>query len=587
MKLVVPSPRSLGVAAVVGICVALLASSIPTSSVGPQENAGLERAVGKVGKDGGRLVLGSTRLCDSFDPAASFDTWCGVVFRLYSRNLMAFGGQPGASSLQTQPDLALAAPKVNADKTQWSFKLRKNIRWNNGKPVTPQDVKFSIERLYSAGVLGTVSNKYLCLLSACVKGIPAFKGSGKHDKNHLGTVSTYGKDRVVFHLKSPSADFDKVLALPQFSIVQKERAIYLTGKEKGYVVNPGSSGPFVLHVDRKNHSVNFTRNKYWVQASDAIRSPHVTSISWRVNKNVADLNLATVQNKIDIRLGEDFDTQDSAVSEIAKAKQTQFDHPFTGFTNFLVVRPQAAPLNRLACRQAIFYVVDKSALQRIRGGEQKSQIATSLLSPNIPGFDPKNDLYNSAQNPSGNIEAANSALKRCGYPDGFEITMAYLNLGIGAQVFRSIQESLAKVGIVVAPKRFDNYKQFISLTRNVDELANNAISLISTGALSSIGSPSDYWADFVDSRLIKPFDNQNLALVADQNINSNLDAMVTVPDQASALSSQINEIVMNRAVYLPYAQDCILLYRNPKVLGSYIQQALGGQYDLVNVGLKH
>jgi len=585
VKFVVPSPRSLGVAAVVGVCVALLAGSIPTSTVGPQDNAGLYRAVGKVEQDGGNLVLGSSRLCDSFDPAASFDTWCGVVFRLYSRNLMAFSGQAGSASLQTQPDLAIAAPTVNSDQTKWSFRLRNNVRWDDGKPVTAQDVKYSIERLYSPTLTGSVSEKYLCLLSSCSKGIPAFKGPGKKGKGNLSSISTFGADTIVFHLKSPSANFAEVLALPQFAIVQKSRVLYLRAKKQSYALAPASNGPFVLKLDRKHDRAKFTRNKYWVQASDAVRSPHVTSISWKVNQNVDALNLATVQNKIDIRLGEDFDTQNPEVARLAKSKRIQFDHPLTGFTNFLVVRTQDSPLHRLACRQAIFYAIDKSALQNIRGGDQKSEIATSLLAPNIAGFDSSNDIYNSAANPGGNTNEATAALKRCGYPEGFEITMAYLNIGVGAQVFRSIQASLARVGIVVAPKRFDNYPKFILQTRSVEELANQGISLVVSGAQSSIGSPSDYWSDFVDSRLIKPFGNQNLAALDDSTVNANLDAMLTSPEQAGALNKSINDKVMNRAIYLPYAYDRILMYRNPKVVGIFIQKALGGQYDIVNVGL--
>jgi len=585
VKLAIPSPRSLGVAAVVGIAFALLAGSIPTSIVAPQENAGLERAVGKIEKDGGNLVLGSSRLCDSFDPAASFDTWCGVVFRLYTRNLMAFSGQAGSASLQTQPDLASTQPTVNLDKTKWTFKLRKNIRWDNGEVVTAQDVKYSVERLYSPGVAGTVSENYLCLLSSCAKGIPAFKGPGKNGNLKLSSISTYGKDTVSFKLKSPSESFDRILALPQFSIIQKSRAMNLRAKKKTYALSPASNGPFVLKLDRKNQSAKFTRNRYWVQASDAIRAPHVTSITWQVIRDLSALNLATLQNKIDIRLGDDFDTQDPALAMLAKSKQKQFDHPFTGFTNFLVVRPQESPLNRIACREAIFYAIDKTALQRIRGGTQKSQIATSLLAPNISGFDSHNDVYKSAANPGGDVKAATAALKRCGYPEGFEVTMAYLNIGVGSLVYRSIQSSLAQIGIVVAPKRFDNYTKFIVLTRNVEELTNQDVSLVVSVAHSAIGSPSDYWSDFVDSRLLKPFGNQNLAVVDDPEINANLDAMVTTTDSADALSQAINEKIMNRAVYLPYAHDRILTYRNPNVLGTYIQQALGGQYDIVNVGL--
>ena len=587
MKLTPPTSRSLGVAVVVVVGVAIFAGSIPTSTVGPAENAGLERAVGKIQHDGGKLILGSARLCDSFDPAKSFDTWCSVVFRLYDRNLMAFSGQAGSASLQTQPDLARAIPKVNTDKTKWTFKLRRNIRWDDGTAVTAQDVKYSIERLYAPTTFGTVNSDYLCLLSNCVKGMPAYRGPDKKHRNHLTTIQTFGDDTVIFNLKSPRFDFDRILALPQFSIIQRSREFLLQKHKHSYGYAPSSNGPFVLLLNNKAKTAKFVRNKYWVQASDAIRSPHVSNIAWTVFKDNQALDIATVENRIDIRLGTDFGLQNSSVASVANKNKTQIDRPFTGFTNFLVVRPQTAPLNRVACRQAIFYALDKSSLLRIRGGDDTSALATSLIPPGVPGYSSGEDPYASLSSPTGNLDEAQSALKRCGYPEGFEITMAYLNIGVGTDLFRSVQSSLARIGIVVVPKRFDNYANFISVTRNYEELANENISLIFSGAQTEIGSPIDYWSDFVDGRLVKPFDNQNLAMVNDPEINAKLDGMLTSPDQAPGLSAEINSLVMHRAIYLPYSNERLIMYRNPRVLGIYIQQALGGQYDIVNVGLKH
>jgi peptide/nickel transport system substrate-binding protein len=176
-------------------------------------------------------------------------------------------------------------------------------------------------------------------------------------------------------------------------------------------------------------------------------------------------------------------------------------------------------------------------------------------------------------------------LKKCGYPEGFEVTMAYLNIGIGAEIFRSIQSSLARVGIVVAPKRFDNYTKFISVTRNPEQLTSENIALVVSGVQSQLHSPLDFWSEITDGRLIKPFGNENIALIDVATINNALDNLVTQPSQSQQLSAEINNQVMQRAVYLPYAYDRIMLYRNPKVVGIYVQQALGGQYDLVNVGL--
>jgi peptide/nickel transport system substrate-binding protein len=45
---------------------------------------------------------------------------------------------------QTQPGL-MESWDHSEDYTEWTFHLRKDVRWHDGKPVTARDVKFTIE----------------------------------------------------------------------------------------------------------------------------------------------------------------------------------------------------------------------------------------------------------------------------------------------------------------------------------------------------------------------------------------------------------------------------------------------------------
>ncbi|NBU31936.1 MAG: hypothetical protein EBS36_02030 [Actinobacteria bacterium] len=577
--------RGLGVLVVVILGIVLLAGSIPTSVVEPKQNSALVTIVGKVAEDGGNLVLGSSQLCDSFDPAESFDAWCAVVFRLYSRNVMSFSSKPGLAGFETQPDLAAATPRVHSSKAIWTFQIRKNAFWNSGKPVTVADIRYSIERLFSPEHIGAVNFNYLCLLSSCPKGVPSYQGPGMRGEKHLYSIRTTTKDTITFKLTSPNPNFDRVLALPQFSVVEMSRDLYLKRKKQAYRNLPSSSGPFVLKLDAKRQRAAFTRNKYWTQASDAIRAPHVKTIKWRVISDSKLLTKATLRNQIDVRIGEDFQFANADLAAASKKYGAQIDQPYTGFTSFLAVRSKSAPLNRISCRQAIFYAIDKEAIQRVKGGETKAQIATSLLPPLVAGYDASSDSYNSGSKPTGDLIAAEAALKKCGYPEGFEVSMAYLNIGIGTEIFRKVQSSLARVGIVLAPKKFDNYSKFVSVTRSDEQLTNEGIALVISGAQSMINSPLDYWSSFVDGRFTKPYDNENLAGLSDEQINAALDDIATGNKDARTLSGQINDQVMENATYLPITYDKFLLYRSPQIAGVYVQQALGGQYDIVNVGL--
>jgi peptide/nickel transport system substrate-binding protein len=117
-------------------------------------------------------------------------------------------------------------------------------------------------------------------------------------------------------------------------------------------------------------------------------------------------------------------------------------------------------------------------------------------------------------------------------------------------------------------------------------MKTQGIGLASTGWGPDYSSALSFWAPLVDGRKIKPSSNQNFAEVNLDEINNLLDALETseIPAEAARLNRKIEELVMQEAVYLPYAVDRIVLYRPESLTDIYVQIALGNQYDLVNIG---
>ena len=574
---------AVGVAAV--IAAVLFVQSTPPAQRGQFENAALSVAVGTWSQDGGTLTLGGTRYCDSFDPAQSFDAWCSVIFRLYSRNLMAFQGKPGEASLIAEPDLAREQPTVSSDKTKWTFRIRKDAKWSDGTAITAQDVKYTMERLFDPKIIGSVSSTYLCLLATCVKGIPQYAGPRIKQKTKLTSVIIRDSRTVTFKLKTPFVDFDRVLALPQFSIVHRKHELMLQRIKKSYGDNPSSSGPYALTRNATTKSIQFVRNLNWSQSSDPIRNPHLDVIKWRNYRNDILLDRAVINGAVDIRLGDGLGAEGLRLLESSPKLNQRTDTPYSGFVNYFAINQDNVPLNRLDCRKAIFYGIDKATLQNIRGGSRVSAIATSMLPPLVAGYDPTSNLYSSGRDDSGNLSAAREALKKCGYPDGFEFTIAYLNTGIGPATVRSLQTSLARIGLVVVPKKFNTYAKFAAVVQSPEKLATAGISVVISGNGSVIQSAYDYWAPIADSRLITAFGNDNLAQISDPSINQDIDALTTHPENRVATSAKINAQVMETAQYLPYAFDQHVLFRGSHLANVYVQQGLSGYYDIVNIAL--
>jgi len=552
-------------------------------------NAGMTRAVGENNAIGGTLRLGSSSPCDSLDPAQSFDSWCAVVTRMYTRNLMSFAGAPGKQGLIITPDLAISAPESNAEKTIWNFTLRDDIFWSDGSPVTANDVKYSVLRLFDDSLQSPISLETLCLFSTCTKGIPDYKGPYVDPIADLSSIVVADERNLSFLLNRPYPEFSRLLATPQFAPINQARDVELRMAGLSYSANPASNGPFVLIVEQNNVRYSFIRNQNWKQVSDGIRIPKVDEISWQVFPDSDLTDQALFAGEIDLKLNFGLGPTMRDQILLNPDQRKLIDNPEMSFVNFMVVNPQIKPFDNKSCREAIFYALDKSDLQNVRGGGTTAAIAHSMSPPTVLGYDDSYNPYPSGSAETGDINRARESLAQCGYPDGFQTKMAYVALGIGKDVFLSVQKSLARVGIVVDPVEYSNFAEYFSAgIGSPNNLRSQSIGLAATGWGPDYSSSISYWAPIVDGRKIKTLNNQNYVEIDSDKINNLLDQLEfsETPKKAARINRAIEGLVMKQAVYLPYAVDRIVLYRPAQLSNAYVQIALGNQYDVVNVGVQ-
>lgn len=365
------------------------------------------------------------------------------------------------------------------------------------------------------------------------------------------------------------------------------RDISLRAAGSTYAMNPASNGPFVLTIDQPDLQYSLTKNEYWTQESDGVRIPKVDSMSWKVFPDADSTDQALLSGEIDVKLnyGLSPTARDSTLADAAQ--RTLIDNPEMSFVNFLVINPAVPPLDRAPCRDAIFYALDKVDLQNVRGGSATAAIAHSLSPPTILGFDNSYNPYPSGSDETGNIRKARESLAQCGYPDGFQLKMAYVAIGIGKEIFLSVQKSLARVGIVVDPVEYANFAEYFTTGLGSPEtMSTQGIGLASTGWGPDYSSALSFWAPLVDGRKIKPSSNQNFAELNIDEINLLLDKLEASESvtETARLNQEIEKLLMSEAVYLPYAVDRIVLYRPAALTDIYVQIALGNQYDLVNIG---
>lgn len=587
MKVTFSRKIALATSAVSVIVAVLAGSSIQQNSQGGAD-AARYAAVGTDERSGGLLRLGSATRCDSLDPARSFTPWCGVVFRMFTRNLMAFAGKPGRESLQLKPDLAAHAPEVSNGGLVWKFTLRNNLRWDDGTAVTAQDVRYSIERLYVKDLQSPVPPSILCYLSSCSDGVPDYAGPWKKTSDHLRSITTSGTRSITFTLTRPNAQFVRMLAMPQFGIVQQTREATLRSQGLRYEMKPASTGPFAIVRGKGERVATFVRNPYWEQSGDDIRVPRVDRMEWTLYRTAADANRALLDGVIDLKLDDGLTGAQLTWALNQPRLQNQLDTVPVNAVNYIALIPTAEPLDRLACRQAIAYALNKAHLVRVRGGEQAATVAHSLVPVGVAGWQESYNLYSSGRDESGNVEKAKSKLSECGYPDGFEMNLAFVNLGVGRSIYASVQSSLARVGIVVDPTPFDDFTTFfVKGAGSPEYVKNNQVGAVIASWGPDSQTAGSFWQPLVDGRAITNFGNQNYAQLNDESINNLIDELSATQDWSGQerISREVQQRVMEQAVYIPYAFDRISLFRGSKLAHVYVHYALDGHYDVVNVGV--
>ncbi len=96
----------------------------------------------EIGQPGGERVMGNLSLPNSFNPYLASDAASlAVIYQMFS-GLTRYD----AMQQQLQPDLAESWVS-NTEQTEWTLKLRPNLKWSDGQPLTSEDVVFTYQEI--------------------------------------------------------------------------------------------------------------------------------------------------------------------------------------------------------------------------------------------------------------------------------------------------------------------------------------------------------------------------------------------------------------------------------------------------------
>ena len=206
-------------------------------------------------RKGGRIkVAGATAaVSDTLDPAKQSNQADYVRGFMFYNGLTYLDG-----SLTPQPQLA--EEFTTKDAKTWVFKLRKGVTFHDGKPLTPNDVVYSILRHKD----------------------PATASKAKVLADQIDTVKATGPNEVTISLTSPNADLPAILGTYHFHIVKEGTTDFNAGI---------GTGPYKVKEFKPGvRSIAVRNDGYWKPNRpylDEIEFVGITDESARVNALLA------------------------------------------------------------------------------------------------------------------------------------------------------------------------------------------------------------------------------------------------------------------------------------------------------------
>ncbi|WP_367716103.1 ABC transporter substrate-binding protein [Nitratireductor sp. GISD-1A_MAKvit] len=369
-------------------------------------------------KQGGSMTVTYKDDVSTLDPAIGYDWQNWSMIKSLFDGLMDY--VPGTTELR--PEIA-ESYEISEDGTVFTFKLRDGVKFHNGRDLTAEDVKYSIER--------TVNPKTQSPGAGFFGSIKGFEEASSGDAEGLSGITVVDDHTIKFELSRPDATFLHVLALNFAHVVPKEE-VEKHGADFGK--HPVGSGAFKLSEWTLGQRLVFERfEDYWNPGV-----PKLDQIIFEVGQEPVVALLRLQNGEVDVP-GDGIPP--------AKFIEVKNDPKFKDLiiqggqlhTGYVTMNVKMEPFDKPEVRKAVNMAINKDRILRIING--RAVAANQPLPPSMPGYAKDYEGY------TYDPEAAKALLAEAGLADGFETELYVMNTDPQPRIAQAIQQDLKAIGI--------------------------------------------------------------------------------------------------------------------------------------------
>ena len=374
-------------------------------------------------KQGGSMTVTYKDDVSTLDPAIGYDWQNWSMIKSLFDGLMDY--EPGTTNLKK--DLA-EDYTISEDGKTFTFTLRKGVKFHNGREMTAEDVKYSIDRVVNpktqspgAGFFGS---------------IVGFEEASEGKAEGLSGITVVDPYTIKFELSRPDATFLHVMAINFSHVVPKEE-VEKWGADFGK--HPVGTGAFKLAEWTLGQRLVFERfQDYWNKGL-----PKLDQIVFEVGQEPVVALMRLQKGEVDVP-GDGIPP--------AKFVEVKNDPAFKDMiiqggqlhTGYVTMNVKIKPFDNVKVRQAVNMAINKDRIVRIING--RAVPANQPLPPSMPGY---------AKDYAGypyDVEKAKALLAEADLADGFETELFVANTDPQPRIAQAIQQDLAAIGIKASIK---------------------------------------------------------------------------------------------------------------------------------------
>ncbi|QBD76114.1 peptide ABC transporter substrate-binding protein [Ktedonosporobacter rubrisoli] len=406
----------------------------------------------------------------TFDPALAYDN------NSVSAISMVFTGLVSIDDKMQIHDQLAASHAVAADGLTWTFKLKPNLKFSDGTPLTSHDVVYSIDRALQPALKSSTAYYYLKLIKDADK-----LQDGKLKTLINDSLQTPDDQTVVILARQPAAYFLYTLTYACADVVEKSMIDKYGNNFADHLAEGiGGNGPWKVAKYERGKRIEFVPNQNYYGAR-----PQLKKVVMPFYAQKDTLYKDYQVNRVDMA--------PVPTTQIVQARTLpgkQFHSVPQLWIEYLTMNYKAKPFDNIKIRQAFALAVNKDEIAH--NIYKDSVIATNHIVPQgMPGYNPDltgpTGVKDTRGDPAKARQLFTEGLKEAGYTPSSLPPISLLLASEGSDEVRNEAAALQQM-----------WQTALGVNVKINDVSDgNAFTVIANSAKTNPQSLQMWFADWI------------------------------------------------------------------------------------------